>query len=152
MIHTENRAEFLQAYLLEHIPITQALAIKVNYCSGQRVSLSAPLLANINHKKTVFGGSLHAVATLACWGLVFINLLNRQYPAEIVIAESQIDYLLPVENDFTAESVWTDPQNWEKFYRLLMKKKRGRIEVNAKIYQNEQLAVNYRGTFVALMS
>ncbi|MGE3318012.1 MAG: YiiD C-terminal domain-containing protein [Candidatus Berkiella sp.] len=48
----------IQHYLSEHIPITQALGIKVELLSDNEVIVSAPLDHNINHKKTVFGGSL----------------------------------------------------------------------------------------------
>ena len=54
----------LEKYLHKHIPISSAMGVKVDVASSERVVLSAPFLNNINHKQTVFGGSLHAVATL----------------------------------------------------------------------------------------
>jgi len=49
----------LEDYLWEHIPISKAMGVRVDSASLEKVILEAPFTNNINHKKTVFGGSLH---------------------------------------------------------------------------------------------
>jgi thioesterase domain-containing protein len=60
---------YLKEYLYQHIPLSQALGLEVIEASLENIVLGAPFLPNINHKHTVFGGSLHALSTLACWSL-----------------------------------------------------------------------------------
>ena len=141
--------ESLEAYLHQHIPLSQALGIEIDILSPQEVILKAPFSKNINHKKTVFGGSLHAVATLACWSLLHINLEN--FPStDIVIANSKIEYRLPVISDFKAQCKLPEESIWQRFISMLRLKGKGRISLQATIYQDESLAVSYEGTFAAI--
>src|ERR1700738_1573053 len=113
----------IEAYLHEHIPISQAMGIQVEHASLQKVILFAPFANNINHKKTVFGGSLHAVATLACWGWLHVRLQELFHEdIQIVIANSTVAYLAPVFSDFHAECTMADLSNWERFIKAFHKK------------------------------
>lgn len=140
----------IQKYITEHIPISKAIGIKLELISDDEVIISAPFLNNVNHKMTVFGGSLHAVATLACWSLVYKNLIDILGKIEIVISHSEVDYLVPVDNDFKAICKKPDIAIWEHFNKILNKKRKSRIILNAKIFQGDNVAVNYKGTFVVL--
>lgn len=142
----------LEQYLQEHIPISSAMGVTVETASSSHIVLSAPISNNINHKKTVFGGSLHAVATLACWGLLHVNLAEWQEAGvQIVIASSNVAYLAPVDTDFKAECHMPNPAEWDRFKKMLQKKGKARIELHAKIVQKGKLCVNYSGVFVALI-
>lgn len=141
----------LEAYIFTHIPISSSMGVGVEYLSLEEVILSAPISSNVNHKKTVFGGSLQAVATLACWSLLYVNLKELEYPAEIVISESHIKYLLPVTYDFKVCCLRPGFNDWEKFIKTLKKHKKARIQINATIFQDSKLALEYQGTFVALL-
>lgn len=141
--------EQLEKYVLENIPLSQALGIQVKSASLQEVILSAPFLNNINHKKTVFGGSLHAVATLACWSLIYMHLENLK-TFDIVITSSSIQYILPVIADFNVECKMAEPSRWNRFKTSLLQKGKGRIELHAAIFQDKKLAVDYLGTFAAI--
>lgn len=140
----------LQTYLFDHIPISQALGVEIETISDNEIIIAAPFLNNINHKMTVFGGSLHAVATLACWCFMYKQLIHLLGKIEIVISHSEVDYLLPVTSDFKAICSKPDEKAWDVFYKTFSKKGMARIKLNAKIYQNEELAVDYQGTFVVL--
>ncbi len=140
---------FLQQYIWEHIPIAEAMGLKVEEATTEKVLLSAPLKQNINHKRTAFGGSLHAVATLSCWSLIFIHVREIALPVEIVIAESHIEYLRPVTDDFTAECLFS-PLVWPQFDRMLIHKGKARIKLNSKIFQTGSLAVSFSGEFAAV--
>lgn len=142
--------ETIQNYLIDHIPLTQALGVVLTQVSNDKVIMQAPFLNNINHKMTVFGGSLHAVATLTCWSLMYTNLIDSLGNIEIVISHSEVDYLLPVTSDF--EAICTKPNQavWDSFKKMINKKGKGRISLTAQIFQSNQLAVDYHGTFVVL--
>lgn len=145
------KSKNLENYLLQHIPISAAIGVRVESASSQQVILSAPFINNINHKCTVFGGSLHAVATLACWSLLHVNLMEScDDNVQIVIASSEISYLAPVVSDFKAECCMPDFLDWERFQKILQKKGKARIKLTARIFQNAQLCVDYSGVFVAI--
>lgn len=139
----------LQSYLHHNIPLSQALGVEVETASDSNVILKAPFAPNINHKKTVFGGSLHAVATLACWSLLYFNLAEK-FSCDIVIASSSIQYLTPVISDFRASCEKPDEPLWNRFLASLSKKGIGRIHLSASINQGNTLAVNYQGVFAAI--
>lgn len=141
----------LENYLHEHIPLSKAMGIEVIEAVPEKVILGAPLADNINHKKTVFGGSLHAVATLACWSLLYINLKkmdSAQY--QIVIADSQVSYQIPISSDFQVECKMPDQETWQRFAKILLAKGKARIKLSASISHHGQLAVDYHATFAAI--
>lgn len=140
----------LEDYLLKHIPISSAMGIEVDKASLSQIVLKAPFSNNINHKKTVFGGSLHAVATLACWSLLHVNLVHLSDNVQIVISSSEVEYLAPVVSDFKAECHMPDAVEWDRFIKMLKKKGKSRLKLTAKIFQKEQLCVDYSGIFVAI--
>lgn len=143
--------ELLENYLHKNIPISEAIGVGVDSASPMQIVLWAPFVNNINHKKTVFGGSLHAVATLACWSLLHVNLTQMlNEPVQIVIARSEIDYFSPVTKDFKAECNQPERGTWERFLSILWKKEKARVELQAKIIQDGKLCVDYSGTFVAI--
>ncbi len=144
-----NLKDNLEKYLHQNIPLSRALGIEILSASPQEMIVGAPFSNNINHKKTVFGGSLHAVATLACWSLIYVNLEELQ-PLDIVITSSKIDYLLPVTSDFKAHCQIPEENAWKRFITMLRLKGKGRVSLQAMIYQNDRVAVYYEGTFAAI--
>lgn len=140
--------EQLETYLYEHIPIAKALGVHVEHFCSQKVVLSAPLANNINHKQTVFGGSLHAVATLACWSLLYVNL--RKENVHIVIVKSNVAYHAPVDIDFQVECLTPEPAAWGRFMKMLHAKGKARIDLAAQIHLKDRLCVDYHGVFAAI--
>lgn len=140
----------LQNYLYENIPISLAMEVDVHEATIDKVTLGAKIAPNINHKRTVFGGSLHSVATLSCWSLIFINLKQLGILAEIVISKSNVKYLAPVTTDFTATCEMNNKDDFARFANMLLKKGKARIKLSASIYQGNQLAVEYEGEFVGI--
>lgn len=138
------KTDTLKKFLYNSMPLCSAMGLDVVMAELNHVILSAPLQPNINHKKTAFGGSLHALATLACFSLVHVNVKG-----EIVIAGSEVEYLAPVTADFQAECKMPDHQEWERFLKIFQKKGRARIQLAAEIWQDKQLCVKFKGTFVA---
>ncbi|MCC2646952.1 MAG: hypothetical protein K0R02_1017 [Rickettsiaceae bacterium] len=146
----EINFDALEKYIYKNIPISLSLGVKIDDATSDEIILTAPLEANINHKNTVFGGSLHSVATLACWSLLYINIQKYYESCEIVISSSKIDYKKPVKEDFSAICVKPNETDWEKFIKMLDRKGKGRISLKAKIYQGDSLAVDYLGEFVVI--
>src|SRR5687768_7425366 len=87
-------------FLHEQIPLTQSMGVRVESFDGARLILTAPLEPNHNHLGTAFGGSLSALATLAGYALLWLQLGDRQ--AHIVIRESTIRYRRPVRGTLRA--------------------------------------------------
>lgn len=145
----QNLQHELQDVLLTDIPITRYLGISVESYDATSLVLNAPLANNMNHKGTAFAGSLNSVITLSGWGLLWLILRENRLSARIVIQDSTCDYLLPVTSDFSARCRKPEAIQIEKLVRTLQKKGRARLELSASIFQNQQLAVSFKGRYVA---
>src|SRR5687768_8333506 len=92
----------LETYLHVHIPLSRAMAVRVVSIADDKVILGAPLGPNINHRDTVFGGSASALAILSAWSLLHLRLTAADQPSRVVIQRNSMDYLAPIDGDFTA--------------------------------------------------
>ena len=139
----------LQAYLHEHIPLSEAMGVSVLEASVQRVVLAAPLAPNINHRDTVFGGSASAVAILAAWAMLHLRLSEQGLGGRLVIQRNTMDYLAPMAGRFTAVAQAPSPQAWQGFSRMLQRKGVGRIVQTSRLYCDEAETGRLEGEFVA---
>ena len=64
----------LESVLHHDIPLTRDMGLKVLDWHDQQLRLYLPLDANVNHKSTMFGGSLYCGAVLAGWGWLHLRL------------------------------------------------------------------------------
>ena len=94
----------LERYLHEQIPLSAAMQVAVLAATPEQVRLAAPLAPNINHRRTVFGGSAAAVATLAAWGLLHLRLSADGFAGRLVIRRSEMDFEQAIAGDFEAEA------------------------------------------------
>ena len=138
----------LEAVLHEEIPLTQALGVRVADYDGNALTLKAPIEPNINHKATVFGGSLYSVAVLSGWGLLYLRLLEAGHQAHIVIHESQMRYLMPVSRDFESVCSAPEPGDWRRFLRHFERRGKARIALQSEIWLDSNLAVVFEGRYV----
>lgn len=138
--------EELEQYLHTHIPITQAMAVRVDGVDPE-IRLSAPLEPNINHRHTAFGGSLATLATLAAWSTLRVRLGDG---ARLVIAKQTTDYLRPVEGRFVAVCHAPAEDEWLRFMAAYERKGRARITLEAEVECNGEVAVRFSGEFAAL--
>ncbi len=142
-------AQELQQVFHTEIPITRTIGLTVSRLTPREIEVCAPLMPNMNHKSTAFGGSLYSVAVLTGWGLLY-HLLHQEVPdTHIVIFESQIFFHLPVKEDFCAISRIPDDQAVQRFLRVLRKKGRAKIALLVQIITDEGIAVSFKGTYVA---
>lgn len=146
----EGEALELERYLHLHIPISAAMGVQVVTASRDLVRLTAPLEPNINHRRTVFGGSAAAVGILAGWALLHVRLGHGGTVSRIVIQRGTIDYDLPIEGDFDAVAVAPDPDLWDRFTRTLTRRGRGRIDLDVELACAGVSVGRSRGAYVVL--
>lgn len=144
-----NPAE-LERYLHERIPLSRAMGATVITANAEEVLLSAPLAPNVNHRETVFGGSASALCILAAWSLVHVRLLATGTRSRLVIQRNTMEYLLPIQGQFSARARLESDSDWERFERSLTRKGRGRIDLTAILECGADTAGRLTGTFVAL--
>ena len=97
-----NEAKRLESDLHELIPISRAMAIRVERLTEDTLVLAAPLAANHNHAGTGFAGSLYAIASLAGWALLRTVFERRSLSPELVLGEGTMRYLRPATGDLAA--------------------------------------------------
>jgi len=143
-------AETLQRYLHEHIPMSRHLGTAVLEAGAERVRLRAPLGPNLNHRRTAFGGSLSALAILACWAWLHLRLRERSFAGQIVIMGNSMKFLAPAEGDFEVVCGAPPPERWARFGRTLDRRGRARLELDAEIQVDTLPVASFRGQYVAL--
>lgn len=142
------RAKNLQDYLLRCIPQAAQMQVRVAEFDVGGVTLTAPLAPNINHEQTAFGGSIASLATLACWGYLWL-LLEDTPGMHVVVNEAHIRYLKPVTGILTARCAAPDGVEQRKFLEVLARRGKARIELKAEMVEHGVLCADYRGIFVA---
>ncbi|MDR3405672.1 MAG: YiiD C-terminal domain-containing protein [Chthoniobacter sp.] len=145
-----NSAADLEHFLHEQIPLTVAMGVHVAECDDTRLVLTAPLAPNRNHLQTAFGGSLHTLATLSGYSLLW--WLLREPHAHIVIRESTIVYEKLVRGDLRAVCLAPPAAEIERFRENLSRKGKARINLAAIIEEDLATAVRFRGVFVVFKS
>src|SRR5262245_966332 len=102
----------LESYLHAHIPLSQAMQVRVEEVGRDRIVLGAPLAPNINHRETLFGGSASAIAILAAWSLLSTRLRSEGIATKLVIQRNTMSYEAPIDGGFTAISRLEVPEQW----------------------------------------
>ncbi|MES2658573.1 MAG: thioesterase domain-containing protein [Verrucomicrobiota bacterium] len=135
-------------FLHEQIPITRAMGVKVESIAGGGLVLTAPLAPNHNHLGTAFGGSLGAIATLAGYGLLWLQLGDRG--AHIVVKGSSLRYPHPVRGDIRAVCEAPDAVVLADFKETFAKKGKARIRLVVNIVEDDRVCVEFEGEYVAM--
>lgn len=143
-----DRLPALREVLATELPITQHLGVVIERLDGGCLALRLPLAANVNHKGTMFAGSLNAVATLAGWSLLWLLLDEATIPAHVVIQDSSVRYLRPVTADCVAVCCAPDAAALERFRATLRRRRVARLALETEIRQNGELAVAFSGRYV----
>jgi thioesterase domain-containing protein len=140
----------LEQFLHEHIPLSKAMGVQVRKSNGEHVVLAAPLIPNINHRSTVFGGSASAVAILAAWALLYIRLRQAGLQGQLVLQKNTMKYERPIAGKFIASSSVGDLSAWTSFQEMFKRKKRARISIKVTIRCNGEEVGEMNGDIVAL--
>ena len=137
-------------YLHQHIPITAHMQVGVRAVDMTGVRLGAPLAPNINHRQIAFGGSAAALATLSCWTLIHLYLVEQPFASSLVVRRSQMDYEAPIDADFEAFCPTPTTDMWARFIRFLAQQGKSRIKLTADVLCRKNRAARFSGEFVAL--
>jgi thioesterase domain-containing protein len=146
---TDSR--YLESVLHHDIPLTRDMGLRVLDWREQQLSLYLPLDPNVNHKSTMFGGSLYCGAVLAGWGWLHLRLKEEGITdGHIVIQEGQISYPLPVTGDATAICPAPDERVWKKFLAMYQRYGRARLVLQTRIVNvgSDIDAVTFSGQYV----
>jgi thioesterase domain-containing protein len=136
-----------EQYLHAQIPITRAMGLRVVAHDENGFIVEAPVALNSNHLRTAFGGSINAVATLAAYGLLWIEL--REATVHVVVAESSIRFLRPVRETIRAICLRTNPNEWAAFQTRFAAKGKARTTLRVNVVEDGLTAAEFEGIFVA---
>jgi thioesterase domain-containing protein len=140
----------LTAYLHAHIPVTRSLGARALHHDAASLRLAAPLAPNLNHAGTAFGGSMSALAILAGWALVHLKLRERGIPNRLVVQRSAMEFLAPVDGDFTATAALPAPDAWRRFLATLERHGRARVTVPVTVLSSSGAGARHEGTYAAV--
>lgn len=144
-------SQYLQAVLHSDIPLTREMGMQVIDWREQCLRLQLPLAPNVNHKSTMFGGSLYCAAVLVGWGWLHLRLRELGIDdGHIVIQEGQISYPLPVTGVAVAHCQAPDEKAWERFLTMYQRRGRARLTLETVVSNvgSEEAAVRFSGQYV----
>ena len=136
-----------EKFFHEQIPITRAMGLRVVAHDESGFAVEAPVALNSNHLRTAFGGSINAVATLAAYGFLWLELNDAA--AHVVVAESSIRFLRPVRETIRAMCLRPAEEELAVFRRQFSEKGRARISLRANVTEAGEIAAEFQGRFVA---
>ncbi|AHL31636.1 thioesterase [Pseudomonas brassicacearum] len=144
-------SRYLESILHHDIPLTRDMGLKVLDWQARQLRLFLPLAANVNHKSTMFGGSLYCGAVLGGWG--WLHLALREEGIEdghIVIQEGQISYPLPVTHDAAVVCDAPEDKVWKRFLATYRRYGRARLALQTRVMNagSEEAAVQFEGQYV----
>lgn len=151
---TDMALEELEHLIVEKMPITQHLEFSLAADDEGRVRASAPLQPNTNHMGSAFGGSLSMLATVTGWAMMHqvveeaVEDMKRR--VEVMIQESDIEYLRPVYENISVICERPDEDALERFQQMLDRWGRARLDLKCKIDAAGERAVTFIGRYVAL--
>jgi thioesterase domain-containing protein len=151
MTTSDPTSLLLEEVLHQDIPLTRDMGVKVISWQNHSLRLHLPLEPNINHKSTLFGGSLYCGAVLAGWGWLYLRLKEAGIDdGHIVIQEGQISYPLPVKTDGVAICDAPDDATWERFVKMYQRRGRARLSLATRIVAegSGESAVEFVGQYV----
>lgn len=124
------------------------MGVRVLTADAASFVVEAPLALNHNHLGTGFGGSIQSVATLAGYGLLWLEM--RDATKQIVIAESTMRFLRPVRETIRAVCARPRQSEMEAFHSALNETGKARLKLSVAVIENNIAAAKFEGTFVAL--
>jgi thioesterase domain-containing protein len=151
---TEMALEELERLIVEEMPITEHLEFSLAADEDGRVHASAPLQPNANHMGSAFGGSLSMLATVTGWAMMHqvvedaVEDMKRR--VEVMIQESDIEYLRPVYDNISVICERPDEDALERFEQMMERWGRARLELKCKIDAAGERAVTFMGKYVAM--
>lgn len=137
----------LQQTWHQDIPISKTMGIRINQYTGRELETSAMMSRNMNLHGTMFAGSIYSLATLTCWGLLHLQLRERELPGAIVLADGQINYQKPIRSEPRALarlSAMTGDIS------CLSMGQNAHITLKSQIFDNDKPVAEFTGQFVVI--
>ena len=144
-------SQYLQSVLHGDIPLTREMGLEVIDWQHHTLRLQLPLAANVNHKSTMFGGSLYCGAVLVGWGWLHLRLREAGIDdGHIVIQEGQISYPLPVTGAAVAVCEAPEEKVWNRFVSTYQRYGRARLGLHTRVFNagSDVPAVEFDGQYV----
>jgi thioesterase domain-containing protein len=138
----------IEEFFYEKIPITRAMGVRVIKYDGGQLRLAAPIALNHNHLGTAFGGSLSALATLAGYGLIWLEMEDKT--AHVVIRRSELSFRRPVRGEIVAICRRPSEDQLWLFKHAFALHQKAKISLDVTVEDEGLVAVEFRGIFVAL--
>jgi thioesterase domain-containing protein len=136
-----------EKFFHEQIPITRAMGLRVVAHDERGFTVEAPVALNSNHLRTAFGGSINAVATLAAYGFLWLELDDPS--AHVVVAESSIRFLQPIRETIRAICLRPTEDELTAFRSQFAAKRKARITLRVNVIEAGEIAAEFTGSFVA---
>jgi thioesterase domain-containing protein len=140
----------VELYLHEHIPLSQHMQVRVISCDAHGVLLSAPLLPNINHRHTMFGGSASARAILAGWTWLHMQLKDVVEGNRLVIQSNTMHYLQPIEDELQAFCAAPPDVEWQRFVQTLQRRSMARLTLRVELSSRGKQVGKFEGVYAAM--
>jgi thioesterase domain-containing protein len=139
-----------EKYFHEQIPVTRAMGVRVVANDENGFIIEAPVALNSNHLRTAFGGSINAVATLAAYGFLWLEVNDAN--VHVVVAESSIRFLRPVRETIRAICLRPAAEDLAAFRSQFAAKRKARITLRVNMIEAGETAAEFEGIFVARAS
>jgi thioesterase domain-containing protein len=146
-VSEEDALRRAEEFFHRQIPITRAMGLRVVASGDNGFAVEAPVALNSNHLRTAFGGSINAVATLAAYGFLWLELNDAS--AHVVVAESSIRFLRPVRETIRAVCSRPTPDELAAFRDAFVAKGKARIDLRVNVVEAGLTAAEFEGAFVA---
>ena len=143
----DDRLRAAEKFLHKQIPLTRAMGVRAVAHDENGFAIEAPVALNSNHLRTGFGGSINAIATLAAYGFLWVEL--RDPAVHVVVAESSIRFLRPVRTMIRAICPRPSPEEWAAFQTRFAEKGKARIALRVNVVEEGEIAAEFEGVFVA---
>lgn len=137
----------LQSTWQKDIPISDAMGIRIQDYTGDVFTTHAPLANNVNVHSTMFAGSIYSLGTLTCWGLLHLQLLERQLDGAVVLADGNIQYHKPVSEQPSAVARLEDVKG---DFSVLNEGKNAHLNMTSTVFSGERPVAEFTGRFVVL--
>lgn len=131
----------------EDIPISETMGIRIQQYTGRAFTTQAMLSRNINVHGTMFAGSIYSLATLTCWGLLHLQLRERQLHGAIVLADGAIHYHKPVTREPIAVAHVVDMIG---DLSALTEGRNARVTLKTQIFDGDKPVAEFSGQFVVI--
>ncbi len=137
----------LQTTWHDTIPISVQMGIKLHQYSGKTLETRASLNKNINLHGTMFAGSIFSLATLTGWGMIFLQLKEKNLTGEIVLGDANIHYHKPITMQPRAIS---NIESLSGKFDLLSRNKKCSIKLKVAILNGDDAVAEFSGVYWVL--